>query len=125
MSVCVYSCGVCLNYDSCVTDFLLSGSKQEDGGSPLSPLSYPMLPSYPALQTQVIMVVCKLSPLRGFVCGVCLRVCACVCMCVSERESEENSCVDRRVCHQHHMTRDSEPTLSGMNAHRHTSTHLQ
>ncbi|XP_071262699.1 interferon regulatory factor 4-like isoform X1 [Salvelinus alpinus] len=33
--------------------FLLSGSKQEDGGSPLSPLSYPMLPSYPALQPQM------------------------------------------------------------------------
>ncbi|XP_013978704.1 interferon regulatory factor 4 isoform X1 [Salmo salar] len=31
--------------------FLLSGSKQEDGGSPQTPPSYPMHPSYPALQT--------------------------------------------------------------------------
>ncbi|KAJ7986361.1 hypothetical protein DPEC_G00339120 [Dallia pectoralis] len=31
--------------------FLLTGSKQEEGGSPLSPLSYPLHPSYPALQT--------------------------------------------------------------------------
>lgn len=84
---CVCVSVFCFNYFSCVTDFLLSGSKQEDGGSPLSPLSYPMLPSYPALQTQVIMVVCKLSPLRGFVCGVCLRVCVrvSVCVLVSER----------------------------------------